>query len=117
MTGNRKTLAAPILIIAVGIGWLLTTHNVVPGVNWIWTIGLGATGVLILAGSFDKVTAVIGPFLIAATVFSILRQTGRMDIDTEIPSLVITFGTLMLAAQLLPIPLPKWIVEPPSSKS
>ncbi len=117
MTGSKKTLAAPILIIALGVGWLLTTHNVVPGVNWIWTIGLGATGVLILAGSFDKVTVVIGPFLMAATVFSILRQTGRMDIDTEVPSLVIVFGTLMLAARVLPIPLPKWIVEPPGSKS
>jgi len=117
MTGSRKTLAAPILIIALGVGWLLTTHNVVPGVNWIWTIGLGATGVLILAGSFDKVTVVIGPFLMAATIFSLLRQTGCMNIDTEVPSLVIVFGMLMLAARVLPIPPPKWILEPPGSKS
>jgi hypothetical protein len=27
--------------------------------------------------------------------------------------LVIVFGTLMLLAKLLPIPLPKWIIEPP----
>ncbi len=117
MTGSTKALAAPILIIALGVGWLLTTRNVVPGVDWVWTIGLGVTGVLILASSFDKVTVVIGPFLMAATVFSILRQTGRMDVDTEVPSLVIVFGTLMLAAKVLPIPLPKWIAEPPDSKS
>jgi hypothetical protein len=113
MTGSKKALAVPILTIALGLGWLLTTLNVVPGVNWIWILGLAVTGALTLVGSIDKVTVVIGPFLIAATVFSILRQTGRMNIDTEIPSLVIVFGVLMLLARLLPIPAPKWISEPP----
>lgn len=117
MTGSMKTLAVPILIIALGVGWLLTTAHVVPGVNWVWTIGLGVTGVLILAGSFDKVTVVVGPFLMAATFFSILRQTGRLSIDIEVPALVIVFGALMLAAQLLPIPLPKWISPPAEPKS
>ena len=117
MTGSKKALAAPILIIALGIGWLLTTWNIVPGVNWIWVVGLGVTGVLILVGSIDKVTVVIGTFLIAATIFSLMRQTGRMNVDTEVPSLVIVFGTLMLLAKILPIPLPKWIIEPPKSKS
>lgn len=117
MTGPAKTLAAPILIIALGVGWLLTTRNVVPGVNWIWTIGLGVTGLLMLTASFDKVTFVIGSFLMAATVFSILRQTGRLDVNTEVPSLVIVFGVLILAAKVLPIPLPQWLVEPPKSQS
>ena len=116
MNGNNKALAAPILIIALGVGWLLTTQNIVPGVNWIWVVGLGVTGVLIVAASFDKVTVVIGPFLIAATFFSLMRQTGRISVDTEVPSLVIVFGTLMLMAKILPIPLPRWIIEPPKSK-
>jgi hypothetical protein len=116
MTGSKKALAAPILIIALGVGWLLTTRNIVPGVNWVWVVGLGVTGVLILVGSIDKVTVVIGPFLIAATIFSLMRQTGRMSIDTEVPSLVIAFGTLMLLAKVLPIPLPKWFTEPPKPK-
>ena len=30
-----KTLIAPILLITVGLGWLLTTWNLLPGVNWI----------------------------------------------------------------------------------
>ena len=112
MNGSNKALAAPILIIALGVGWLLTTENIVPGVNWIWVVGLGVTGVLILAASIDKVTAVVGPFLIAATFFSLMRQTGRLSVDTEVPSLVIVFGTLMLLVKILPIPLPAWIVEP-----
>ncbi len=116
MTASKKTFAAPILIIALGIGWLLTTRNIVPGVNWIWTIGLGVTGVLVVTRGLDKVTVVFGPFLMAATFFSIMRQTGRMSVDTEVPSLVILFGTLMLVAEILPVPIPKWITEPPESK-
>jgi hypothetical protein len=111
-SSTMKKLVAPILIIALGVGWLLTTHNVVPGVNWIWILALGVTGLLILAvGGIDKVTVVVGPFLIAATIFSILRQTGRMSVDTEVPSLVITFGALMLLAKALPFPVPRWIAE------
>ena len=116
MNGSRRALATPILIITLGVGWLLTTRNIVPGVNWVWVVGLGVTGVLILVGSIDKVTVVVGPFLIAAMVFSLLRQTGRMSIDTEVPSLVIVFGTLMLLAKILPIPVPKWISEPLRAK-
>ena len=116
MGSNKSTMAAPIFIMALGVGWLLTNLDVVPGVNWIWILGLGITGLLILISSIDKVTVVIGPFLIAATIFSILRQTGRISVDTEVPSLVIVFGALMLIARLLPIPLPSWIVDPPKSE-
>ncbi len=117
MNGNKKALVAPILIIALGVGWLLTAQNIVPGVNWIWVVGLGVTGILILAASIDKVTAVVGPFLIAATFFSLMRQTGHMSVDTEAPSLVIAFGALMLLATILPIPLPAWMVRSPKSEA
>ena len=113
MAGSKNALVAPILIMALGVGWLLTTRNIVPGVNWIWVVGLGATGVAVLVGSIDKMTVVIGPFLIAATVFSLLRQTGRISIDTEAPLLIIVLGALMLLAKILPIPLPAWLSEPP----
>jgi hypothetical protein len=117
MTGSKMALATPILIIALGVGWLLTAHNIVPGVNWIWILGLAITGILILVRSVDKVTIVVGPFLLVSTFFSMLRQTGRMNIDTEMPCLVIVFGALMLLAKVLPIPSPKWMVEPPQSKT
>ena len=108
MTNHAKSLTAPILIITLGVGWLLTVHNVLPGVNWVWILGLAVTGVLILVvGGVNKVTFVIGPLLIASTFFSLLRQTGRISIDTEVPSLVIAFGTLMLLAKLLPLRSPR----------
>jgi hypothetical protein len=112
MNGRIKSLAAPILIITIGMGWLLTNQNVVQGVNWIWLLGLAIVGVLILVvGGIDKVTLVVGPFLIASSFFSLLRQTDCMRVDTEVPSLVILLGALMLLVNLLPIPAPEWIVE------
>jgi hypothetical protein len=117
MTGSTKTIVAPILVITVGVGWLLTVHNIVAGVNWIWVLGLAVAGVLILVvGGLNKVTVVVGPFLIIATFFSILRQTQQISIDTETPSLVIVFGVLMLAARLLPLPMPPWIIDPPRDR-
>jgi hypothetical protein len=111
---SPRSLAVPILIIAVGVGWMLTVHHVLPGVNWIWLLMLAIAGVLvIIVGGPDKVTLVIGPFLIIATMFSLLRQTGRISIDSEVPALVILLGVLMLLVRLLPVPAPKWFTDQP----
>ena len=117
MMSNRASIAVPILIITVGVGWLLTAHNVIPGVNWLWVLGLGVVGVLILAlGGIDKVTVVLGPFLVTATFLSLLRQTERITVDTEVPCLVIAAGLLMLISRFLPVPPPSWLIEPPKDK-
>ena len=57
-------------------------------------------------GGFNKVSVVTGPFLIVASVFSVLRQTGRISVDHEIPILVIVLGILMLISQLSRLPVP-----------
>ncbi len=49
MKNGKASIAFPILIIAIGIGWLLTTHNLLPGVDWIWILNLGVLGGLTLA--------------------------------------------------------------------
>ena len=97
---SAGSLVTALLIIAVGIGWLLSAHAVVPGVNWIWVLSLGALGALTLVfGGIEKLTVVVGPFLLALALFSYLRQTGRIDVETEIPSLLIIFGLLVVAAR------------------
>jgi len=117
MTQDRKTLVVPFLLIAVGCGWLLTTLGVVPGIDWVWTLGLAVIGLLAFAVSgFDKVTVVIGPFFIAASGLSILRQTGRLDLDIEVPILVILAGILLLVARLHAIPMPDWVSLDPTPK-
>jgi hypothetical protein len=109
---DKKTLLLPILLITVGTGWLLTTLGVAPGVDWIWTLGLGIIGLMtFVVGGFDKVTAVVGPFLIIASCLSLLRQTGRLHVDVEVPILVIIAGALVLVARVSAIPIPKWIIQ------
>lgn len=108
---DRKTLILSLLIIGIGTGWLLTTLGIVPGINWIWTLGLAVIGVLSFAVSgIDKSTVLLGPFFIIASCLSVLRQTGRITLDVEVPILVIVIGCLLLVARSKAIPLPDWMV-------
>ena len=110
MKGDNASIALPIVVITVGVGWLLTTKDVIPGVNWVWVLGLVVGGILIFViGGFDKVTIVAGPLFTIAGVFALLRQTGRLDVGTEIPVLVIIGGVLALISRFLPLPVPKWV--------
>jgi hypothetical protein len=113
-----KALIVPILLITLGVGWLLTTIGIVPQIDWVWTLGVAVIGVLAFAlGGFDKVTFVVGTFFLLASLLSVLRQTGRLRIDVEIPVLVIAAGVLMLVALLPFIPVPRWVEEPKGKPS
>jgi hypothetical protein len=116
---SRAGLTVPILIIVVGVGWLLTNQGFGPGINWVWTLGLVAAGILVFVLSgIDKASVVIGPFLLLASLMSVLRQTGGLSLDVEVPVLVISVGVLLLVAQLPAIPTPNWMVPlpPPPEK-
>ncbi len=114
-SNSRAPLIIPILIIVVGGGWLLTARGFAPGVNWVWTLGLGVIGILtfVVSKGFDKVSVVIGPFFLLASLLSVLRQTGQLSPDIEVPVLVISIGNLLLVAQLPAIPKPGWYVALP----
>ena len=105
---KTKELIAPILVIALGVTWLLNVLEIMPGVDWIWTIALAAVGVItLLLGGINKLTGVVGPFLMIASVCSLLRQTGQLPTDREVPILTIILGVLMLLVQLLNLPMPE----------
>ena len=108
-----KTLIVPVMLITFGSGWLLTTLGVAPQIDWVWTLGIAVVGVLAFAlGGIDKVTVVVGPFFLLAAFLSVLRQTGRLRIDMEVPILIIAIGILLLIARLHSIPAPAWLVQP-----
>src|SRR5262245_43424270 len=111
---SKGPLVLSILIIALGIGDLLTAQGFIPGIDWAWTLGLAVVGILtfVLSG-FDKVSVVVGTFLIASSVLSVLRQTDRITENVEVPLLVISLGVLIFIAQLSIVPAPKWLVWPP----
>lgn len=109
---KAKTLVVPLLIIAIGVGWLLNAIGVIADINWIWTIGLAAVGLLTLFGDgLNKVSVVIGPFFVVASFLSLLRQTGRMSPNVEVPWLVIAFGSFLLISHLSRLPAPDWILD------
>ena len=115
-TNSRAPLVIPILIIVVGVGWLLTAQGFGPSINWVWTLGLGVIGILtfVISKGFDKVSVVIGPFFLLASLLSVLRQTGQLSLDIEVPVLVISIGALLLLAQRPAIPKPRWFVALPA---
>jgi len=113
MHSDRKTLLVPFLLIVIGVGWLLTTLGVAPGIDWIWTLGLATVGVLsFVVGGFDKFTFVAGVFFVVTSVLSVLRQTDRISFDVEVPILVILAGILLLIARHPAIPMPHWVLPP-----
>ena len=107
-----KQYIAPIFIIVVGVGWFLKVQGIIPNVDWLWTCALAAVGILTLVvGGFDKLTVIVGPFLIVASICSILRQTGCLSIDKEVPILTIVLGVLLLLVHILKLPTPDILKE------
>lgn len=115
MTQSKSTILLPVLLVAIGSGWLLSNMGVTPDVDWVWTLLLAALGILtFVIGGFDKVTATIGPLLILASGMSWLRQTGRVSVGVEVPVLMILGGLLALVAHLPFIPAPRWLISKPT---
>ena len=114
MNPAKKTLIFPLLLILLGTGWLLTNLGLAPQIDWVWTLCLAGVGVLMFViGAFDKVSFVVGGFFVIASVLSLLRQTGRISVDIEIPLLTILLGLLLLAARSAAIPPPAWLKDAP----
>lgn len=112
-----KRFAIPITVLVVGVAWLLTARGVLPSVSWAWTLGLALAGLFTFVYlGFNKLTFVVGPFLLISSVFSLIRQTGGLTVNTEIPLLVILLGLLMFAAQVLRLPKPSWLLEEEASE-
>ncbi|MGC4004886.1 MAG: hypothetical protein QM811_17925 [Pirellulales bacterium] len=114
---SKGPLALGLLIVAVGVGWLLSALGVAQNIDWIWTLGLGIVGVLtfVVGGGLDKFNVVVGPLFLLGSGLSILRQTGRLSFNIELPVLVIVSGVLLLATRLRSIPAPKWFQPLPAA--
>ena len=117
MIRSRQPLILAIWLIVLGAGWLLNNLQIIPGVNWIWTLGLGIVGiVVVVAGGINKVTVIIGPFLVIASVLSYLRQSGKLDVAYELPGLTALLGVLILVAHVRTVLPPPWL-QPADGRS
>ncbi len=105
-----KGVVAPVLIMGVGIGWLLNVMDVFETVDWVWPVCLAVGAILVIVfGGGNKLAFVFGPFLLISSLFSVLRQVGRLRLNLEVPLLVIILGLLWLIAELLKLPTPEWL--------
>ena len=62
---------------------------------------------MLVIGTVDKLKGVFGPFLIIASICSVLRQTESLSIEKEIPILVIALGILLVIVNILNLPTPE----------
>ncbi len=112
MSSKKTTILLAVLVIALGIAWLLNALAVIPGVDWLWPGGLGVAGILIMvANGINKFTFVTGAFLMVSSVFSVLRQLGKVRGNIEMPVLFIIFGMLLLLSLVLPLATPEFLRE------
>jgi amino acid transporter len=117
MNSRKPAIAISFFIVAIGIAWLLNAMHVVPNLDWIWIIGLGVSGILLLTITrLDRFNFVAGLSLIVSSVLAVLRQTGRITVNVEAPVLFITVGILLLVAQILPLPAASTLAEKPRTR-
>ena len=104
---ERMKFAAPIIVVLLGVSWLIDTWDVVAGVNLVLTVGLAAAGVCVpVIGGIDKLTVVVGSFLIAVSVCRFLSRIGSLGEGVEKPIYVIILGCLLLLVQVARLPTP-----------
>jgi DNA-directed RNA polymerase subunit RPC12/RpoP len=109
---SRGTVVLSWIIVLFGLGWLLHELNWLPGLGWLWVLGLAIAGFLVLLlGGINKQTLIVGPFLILTAGFSILRQQHIISLEVEIPCLVIAFGLLLFSVTLCGYQLPDMLNE------
>ena len=99
-----KKAFLPLLIIATGIGWILSTNNIMPGVNWAWILVIAVAGIMSMCDGLNKLTFVLGPMLLISSVMIVLLQSERLKIEMGFPVLVTSLGLLMLVARLSSLP-------------
>ncbi len=116
MANQNKRFVAPVVVIVIGLCWLLNELAILPGVDWVWTGSLAAAGILILiVEGVNKISFVLGPFLICSSIFSILRSTNVIEFNIEAPILIAILGLLMFVAEILKLPGCK--IDPPDNGS
>jgi len=100
-----KDAVFPVILVALGAAWLLNSLDWLPGVHWLWIIGLAGSGIaILLLDGITKSSVVAGPLLILAGGLSFARQYYDLEWRFIFPVMLIAAGVLMLIARLPSIP-------------
>jgi hypothetical protein len=105
MRHPKEPLIAAAMLIVVGAGALVNSLAILPRVDWVWTLGLAAGGVLIpVFVGLTRTSFVLGAALLVGAVLSFFRQIQWLGVQQEVPMLLIAVGVLILVSHLLPAP-------------
>src|SRR5688572_17470952 len=97
----NKQIIAPLFLIVIGVGWLLSVKQVLPTVDWVWVLLLGTAGLsILLVKRLTRTSIIAGPFLILWAALSFMRQTGKISEEVLVPVLIILFGVLLLVSRV-----------------
>lgn len=100
-----RDASLPILLIVIGAAWLLHSLNWMPDVQWLWIIGLAASGIAILVlDGITKSSVVAGPLLILAGFLSFFHQYYNLGWRYIVPVMLLSAGLLMLVSRADSIP-------------
>lgn len=105
----------PIALMLFGVILLLIRYDVLPAGQIIWTAGLFVLGGYFLLGRrISTETFIPGGFFTVAGLISIPRHFKLIEVQTEIPILVIVLGALWLINRSGRIPPPAEKPAPPT---
>ena len=95
-----KRLFVPLLLALAGLGWLLNALQVFPEVNWLWTVLLCGSGLLLLMmNGINRSTVLFGPLLVAAGLLWLAHEVGAFGVAVELPILLIVFAALWAVSE------------------
>lgn len=108
MNAFKTGIVCAWLIIMIGVCGLLNNVGFLSGVDWFWVGGLATAGKLLFyLSGLNKVTFVLGPFLLLSSLLSIFHQLGMLSNAILLPLLLIAFGGLLLGAFVLRLKMPE----------
>lgn len=97
-----KKIFLPATVILVGMGWLLTSLGILPGVRWAIPATLAFLGTLILViDTISRFSFTVGLTLGLSALFSVLQQIGALPQGTVLPLSLLVLGLLWLLSYLL----------------
>lgn len=96
-------------VMVIGFVSLLASLNYLPDIHWVWVLSLLATGGVSLLWGLNKVSFVVAGMLFASAVGSVLRQTGAIKLNVEVPILIMIAGALVLVGMFLKLRSPDFV--------
>ncbi|AMC33697.1 hypothetical protein [Janthinobacterium sp. B9-8] len=100
MLEKKRSAVLPIVLIAIGGGWLVNELQLMPQISTLIILGLIGAGIAVLAvEGLNKSSVVTAPMLIATGFAIYLKDYHAIGLKLSIPALMVLAGILMLLAR------------------